>query len=74
MRQKFLGQKIWAKWESGLTTVELKWDPPVLLQVSMTCHQPVGQADVLSDVPPSHHPHMSPQCSHVETAGGQEWY
>ena len=22
-------QKFWAKWESSLTTVQLKWDPPV---------------------------------------------
>ena len=29
----------------------------VLLQVSMTCHQPLGQSNVLSDVPPTpHHP------------------
>ena len=27
---KKIGKKIWAKWESGLTTVHLKWDPPVL--------------------------------------------
>ena len=27
--QRNLGTKIWAKWESGLTTVWLKWDPPV---------------------------------------------
>ena len=25
-----MGKKIWAKWESGLTTVQLRWDPPVV--------------------------------------------
>ena len=25
-----MATKLWAKWESGLTTVWLKWDPPVL--------------------------------------------
>ena len=24
-------EKIWAKWESGLTAVWLKWDPPVYI-------------------------------------------
>ena len=28
--QGCFGKKIWAKWESGLTTVQLKWDPPVI--------------------------------------------
>ena len=28
--EKNLAAKIWAKWEYGLTTVWLKWDPPVL--------------------------------------------
>ena len=27
--QNFFGQKIWVKQESGLTTVQLNWDPPV---------------------------------------------
>ena len=27
--QRNLAEKIWAKWESGLTTVRLKWDPLV---------------------------------------------
>ena len=27
--QRNLAAKIWAKWESGLTAVRLKWDPPV---------------------------------------------
>ena len=27
--QSNLAKKIWAKWESGLTTVQLKRDPPV---------------------------------------------
>ena len=26
---QILEKKIWAKWESGLTTVQLKWDSPV---------------------------------------------
>ena len=35
----------------------------VLLQVSMMCHQPLGQADVLSYVPlHPHHCYMHPQC------------
>ena len=27
--QRNLATKIWAKQESGLTAVQLKWDPPV---------------------------------------------
>ena len=30
--QRNLATKIWAKWESGLTTVWLKWDPPVCIR------------------------------------------
>ena len=30
--QKNLATKIWAKWESGLTAVRLKQDPPVFVQ------------------------------------------
>ena len=31
--------------------VQASWSRVVLLHISMTCHQPVGQADVLSDGP-----------------------
>ena len=31
-KEKFC-KKIWAKWESGLTAVQLKWDPPVIYSV-----------------------------------------
>ena len=31
IRQRNLAEKIRAKWESGLTAVRLKWDPPVLV-------------------------------------------
>ena len=30
-KEKKIWQKIWAKWESGLTDVQLKWDPPVMV-------------------------------------------
>ena len=30
-RKPNFGKKIWAKWESGLTAVRLKWDPPVYI-------------------------------------------
>ena len=30
--QRNLATKIWAKWESSLTTVQLKQDPPVLVK------------------------------------------
>ena len=30
MKKKQFWQKIWAKQESGLTAVWLKWDPPVI--------------------------------------------
>ena len=42
----------------------------------MTCHQPVGQADILSDVPPPLPP--QPPCHLnallIEQSGGQELY
>ena len=52
----------------------IQWSRVVLLQVSMTFGQPVGQANVWSDVP------LTPitPCGHlvppqVEASGGQEW-
>ena len=39
----------------------ITWSRDVLLQVNMTCHQPVGQADILSDVPQPHHPLNAPR-------------
>ena len=34
-RKPNFGKKIWAKWESGLTTVQLKRDPPVELKIEV---------------------------------------
>ena len=37
-KEKKIWQKIWAKWESSLTTVWLKWDPPVCTTQSILMH------------------------------------
>ena len=42
-----------------------EWWRVVLLQVSMTFCQAMGQADVWSDITPPHHLHMPPQCPHA---------
>ena len=41
MKKEFW-QKMWAKWESGLTAVQLKWDPPVVCSTMFTFHECVG--------------------------------
>ena len=47
----------------------IKWSRVVLLQVSMTCHQPGGHADVLSYVPPPH----QPLCPSIPPGRGIWW-
>ena len=37
-KKQFL-QKIWAKWESDLSAVRLKWDPPVVCKIT-SCYCP----------------------------------
>ena len=41
-----LVRKIWAKWESSLTAVQLKWDPPVCVSLNVHSIQPVNMFEI----------------------------